>query len=81
MGPGSHIIFFSTTQCAASTVTGAYLVYCASKGAVEQMVRILSKDLARKGVAVNCIAPGKHSIISYSELIDKLGTLSLERNR
>ena len=58
MEPGSHIVLFSTTQCAASTVTPNYLTYVASKGAIEQMTRALSKDLARKGIMVNAVAPG-----------------------
>ncbi|TAQ84735.1 hypothetical protein B7494_g6935 [Chlorociboria aeruginascens] len=58
MAPGSRIVLFSTTQCAASTVTGSYLVYCATKGAIEQITRVLSKDLARKDILVNCVAPG-----------------------
>lgn len=32
-----------------------------SKGAVEQMTRGLSKDLARKGIMVNTVAPGPTS--------------------
>ncbi|KAK9327584.1 hypothetical protein V1520DRAFT_41203 [Lipomyces starkeyi] len=58
MAPGSHIIFFSTTLCAASTVTPNYLLYVTTKGAVEQMTRVMSKDLARKGISVNAVAPG-----------------------
>ncbi|KAK9358836.1 hypothetical protein V1504DRAFT_259118 [Lipomyces starkeyi] len=58
MAPGSHIIFFSTTLCAASTVTANYLLYVTTKGAVEQMTRVMSKDLARKGISVNAVAPG-----------------------
>ncbi|KAH8592084.1 hypothetical protein B0O99DRAFT_518245 [Bisporella sp. PMI_857] len=58
MTQGGRIVFFSTTQCKASTVTPNYLVYCASKGAVEQLTRVLSKDLAAKGIMVNCVAPG-----------------------
>lgn len=58
MAPGSHIIFFSTTLCAASIVTPNYLMYVTSKGAVEQMARVMSKDLARKGISVNAVAPG-----------------------
>jgi 3-oxoacyl-[acyl-carrier protein] reductase len=42
----------------ASTVTPNYLLYNATKGAIEQMTRVLSKDLARKGVSVNAVAPG-----------------------
>lgn len=58
MASGGRIILFSTTQCAASTVTPNYLTYIASKGAIEQMTRALSKDLARKGIMVNAVAPG-----------------------
>jgi 3-oxoacyl-[acyl-carrier protein] reductase len=58
MPSGSRIILFSTTLCAASTITPNYLVYASSKGAIEQMTRVLSKDLARKGIMVNCVAPG-----------------------
>ena len=31
---------------------------CATKGAINQMTRLLSKDLARKGIMVNAVAPG-----------------------
>ncbi|KAF7960762.1 hypothetical protein EAE96_000435 [Botrytis aclada] len=58
MAPGSRIILFSTTQCHASTVTPQYLTYIMSKGAIEQMTRALSKDLARKDIMVNAVAPG-----------------------
>ncbi|RFU28202.1 hypothetical protein B7463_g8148, partial [Scytalidium lignicola] len=58
MAPGSHIVFFSTTLTAASTVTPNYVTYCSTKGAIEQMTRLLSKDLARKAISVNCVAPG-----------------------
>src|ERR1700761_588773 len=58
MAPGSHIILVSTSLCAASTVAPAYLTYVTSKGAIEQMTRVLAKDLGRKGIRVNAIAPG-----------------------
>jgi len=58
MASGGRIILFSTTQCAASSVTPNYLTYISSKGAIEQMTRGLSKDLARKGIMVNTVAPG-----------------------
>jgi len=61
MSPGSRIVLFSTTLAASSTLTGNYLTYVASKGAVEQMTRALSKTLAAKGIMVNCIAPGPTS--------------------
>lgn len=35
-----------------------YLLYCSTKGAIEQMNRVLAKDLGRRGITVNCISPG-----------------------
>ena len=59
MARGSRIVLLSTTQCHASTVTPPYTLYCATKGAIEQMVRTMSKDLqASKGISVNAVAPG-----------------------
>jgi len=58
MPEGSHIVLVSTSLCAASIVTPPYVSYVSSKGAIEQMVRVLSKDLARKGISVNAVAPG-----------------------
>jgi 3-oxoacyl-[acyl-carrier protein] reductase len=58
MRAGSHVVFLSTTQCHASTVTPDYLLYCSKKGAVEQMTKVLSKDLARRDISVNAVAPG-----------------------
>lgn len=36
----------------------AGLAYTAAKGAVEQMSRVLAKDLGARGITVNTIAPG-----------------------
>ena len=58
MPSGSHIVLISTGLTAMSTITPNYLLYVSTKGAIEQMVRVLSKDLARKGIVVNAIAPG-----------------------
>lgn len=55
---GGRVILLSTTQCAASTVAPPYLLYNSTKGAIEQMVRVMSKDLGRKGIMVNAISPG-----------------------
>jgi 3-oxoacyl-[acyl-carrier protein] reductase len=58
MAPGSRIIFVSTSLTAVSNIAPDYLPYVTSKGAIEQMVRLLAKDLGRKGIRVNAIAPG-----------------------
>ena len=58
MSAGSRVILLSTTLTVASTVTANYLLYNASKGAIEQMARVMSKELAPKGIMVNAVAPG-----------------------
>ncbi|KAI5916981.1 hypothetical protein F4810DRAFT_698410 [Camillea tinctor] len=58
MSRGSHIIFLSTTLTTASTVAPGYLLYNSTKGAIDQMTRVISKDLGHKGILVNAVAPG-----------------------
>lgn len=58
MTAGSRVILLSTTVNVVSTVTPNYLLYSASKGAIDQMARVMSKDLAGKGIMVNAVAPG-----------------------
>ncbi|RYP20256.1 hypothetical protein DL767_009502 [Monosporascus sp. MG133] len=58
MPPGGRIIFVSTGIAHNSAVPPSYLLYASTKGAVEQMTRVMAKDLARKGITVNCVAPG-----------------------
>ena len=53
-----HIVLISTTLTKASTVQPDYLLYNSTKGAIEQMTRVLCKDLGRKGILVNAVAPG-----------------------
>ena len=58
MQPGSTVILVSSSLTANSSVLPGYLVYNMTKGAMEQMNRVLSKDLARKGITVNIVSPG-----------------------
>ncbi|KAL8928900.1 MAG: hypothetical protein Q9172_000738 [Xanthocarpia lactea] len=58
MAPGSHVVLLSTSVCKNSSIMPNYLLYITSKGAIEQMTRVMAKDLARKGINVNAIAPG-----------------------
>jgi len=58
MPEGSHVVLISTSLTVASMVTPGYLLYNTTKGAIEQMTRVMSKDLARKGIVVNAVAPG-----------------------
>ncbi|KDQ11307.1 hypothetical protein BOTBODRAFT_35388 [Botryobasidium botryosum FD-172 SS1] len=55
---GGRVIFFSTSVTAASLVTPNYLLYAATKGAIEQISRTLSKDLGKRQITVNTISPG-----------------------
>ncbi|KAF2644488.1 NAD(P)-binding protein [Massarina eburnea CBS 473.64] len=58
MPPGSTLILLSTSLTNHTPITPNYLLYVTSKGAVEQMTRVLAKDLGRSGINVNAIAPG-----------------------
>src|SRR5437762_1139280 len=58
MSSGSTVLFFSSTTLATTTVTPPYLLYNATKGAIEQMTRVLAKDLGKQGIRVNVVAPG-----------------------
>jgi len=58
LATGSHVVLLSTSLCASSTITPNYLLYTSSKGAIEQMTRILAKDLGTRGINVNAVAPG-----------------------
>lgn len=58
MPSGGRIVFVSTGVTNLSNVAPAYLLYASAKGAIEQMARVMAKDLARKGILVNAVAPG-----------------------
>ncbi|KAF5551437.1 3-oxoacyl-reductase [Fusarium napiforme] len=56
--PGGRVILVSSGVLHQSEVAPRYLLYAFSKGSIEQMTRILAKDLGPKGITVNAIAPG-----------------------
>jgi 3-oxoacyl-[acyl-carrier protein] reductase len=81
MPSGSHMVFVSTTQNAASTVTPNYLLYCSTKGAIEQMTRIIAKELGAKEISVNAVAPGPTATELFlrgkpDSLIKQIGSLN-----
>ncbi|KAJ7704868.1 hypothetical protein B0H17DRAFT_920851, partial [Mycena rosella] len=49
---------FHRTDFTSSVVAPNTLVYTATKGAIEQIGRILAKDLGAKGITVNTVSPG-----------------------
>jgi len=55
---GGRIIFFSSSLTKASSVLPNALIYVASKGAIEQVARVLAKDLGARGITVNTVSPG-----------------------
>lgn len=56
----------SSTLCHASTVTPRYLLYLSTKGAIEQMVRVLAKEFGPKEITVNAVAPGPTDTVLFN---------------
>jgi NAD(P)-dependent dehydrogenase (short-subunit alcohol dehydrogenase family) len=62
----ASIVMLSSVM--AQVAQPALIGYCASKGAVESMVRAAALELAREGIRVNAIAPG----VVRTEMAQKL---------
>lgn len=81
MPEGSHIITLSTSLCHNSGISPGYLLYNSTKGAIEQFTRVLAKDLGRKGISVNAVAPGPTGTELFlrgksDELVKSIGSAS-----
>ncbi|KAH9090071.1 hypothetical protein Ae201684P_014826 [Aphanomyces euteiches] len=56
--PGARIVFLSSSLTAMSSITPNYALYVTTKGAIEQLSRVLARDLGKRGVMVNTLSPG-----------------------
>ncbi|KAK9312378.1 hypothetical protein V1524DRAFT_439491 [Lipomyces starkeyi] len=62
---GGRVMLFSSSLTSHSMITPNYLLYAATKGAVEQMTRVLAKDLGKRNITVNTISPGPIGTDAY----------------
>ena len=58
-------MLFSSSLTNLSLIMPNYLLYVATKGAVEQMTRVLAKDLGKRAITVNTVSPGSIGTDSY----------------
>ncbi|WP_161460755.1 SDR family NAD(P)-dependent oxidoreductase [Pseudomonas syringae] len=72
---GSSIVLISSVM--AQAAQPSLMAYCASKGAVESMVRAAALELARDGIRVNAVAPGVVRTEMTQRLEDLIGTDSM----
>jgi 3-oxoacyl-[acyl-carrier protein] reductase len=63
LADGGRIITISSSTTA--LMLPGYAVYDATKGAVEQLTRILSKEFGQRGITVNAVSPGATETESY----------------
>ncbi|KAF8316611.1 putative short chain type dehydrogenase [Clavulina sp. PMI_390] len=64
---GGRIILFSSSLTINSQIPPSYLLYAATKGAIEQMTRVLAKDLGKRGITVNTVSPGPTATDGFFE--------------
>lgn len=79
LSEGGSIINFSSSVTRLMLPT--YALYCASKGAVEQLTRVFAKEMGSRRIRVNSISPGPVNTELFSkgkpqEVIDRLGSMA-----
>ncbi len=63
LADGGRVITISSSTTA--LMLSGYAVYDASKGAAEQLTRILSRDFAGRGITANVVSPGATETETY----------------
>ena len=58
MLPGSHVVFLSTNLTKPRQME-AHISYLGTKGAMDQMISLMSRRLKRKGIIVQCATPSE----------------------
>jgi 3-oxoacyl-[acyl-carrier protein] reductase len=76
LGRWGRIVNFSSVS--ASLGGRGQINYAASKAGVEAMTRVLAIELGRKGILVNCIAPGVIETAMSERVRDQYGSLILD---
>lgn len=74
-----RIINFSSSTTKLMLPT--YGAYCATKGAVEQLTRVFSKEVGLRGITVNTVSPGPTNTELFTEgksqeVIDRLASMA-----
>lgn len=79
LGDGGRVINFSSSTTRLMMPT--YGVYCATKGAVEQLTRVFAKEVGIRNITVNSVSPGPTNTELFTEgksedVIDRLASMS-----
>ncbi|HTC70039.1 MAG TPA: SDR family oxidoreductase [Acidothermaceae bacterium] len=65
MADGGRVISISSSTTA--LMLPGYAVYDATKGAIEQLTRVLAKEFGARGITVNTVSPGATETETYRE--------------
>jgi 3-oxoacyl-[acyl-carrier protein] reductase len=79
LADNGRIVNFSSSTTKLMLPT--YGAYCATKGAIEQLTRVFSKEVGSRGITVNTVSPGPTNTELFTEgksqeLIDRLASMA-----